>query len=361
MDKIQVNRVLPQELVIFGAESHLYRIGLSLYKTGSVKRKWFYNPILVFIITTQLLIRNIVFLLLPEMSEEFYLYLGDAGYFIGYRILSEITAVLITLISVLSQIINYMNYKNGIKPIDLKVFSMVSNGLITPQSIGLNDKQMVYKLIKVIKTTLLLSQIVLKSVPCVVFIIVMSLFVKLPLKLFFIAVPNTGFVWAISCHYIYSIIIYQFVYYFLITYYLKSKILLINTKLKSIIEKRSICNKNVMKFIRELNAIYYEINEYNSNYWSKFLLIIWFTISSIIALLTFVVLFSEQNIIFKIFLSFFALIFTSILIFIINISSDVYNEANNSYILFNSLMKTIPQKSYSRFKVSFHSFMKIYL
>jgi len=128
---------------------------------------------------------------------------------------------------------------------------------------------------------------------------------------------------------------------------LKSKILLINTKLKSIIEKRSICNKNVMKFIRELNAIYYEINEYNSNYWSKFLLIIWFTISSIIALLTFVMLFSEQNIIFKIFLSFFALIFTSILIFIINISSDVYNEANNSYILFNSLMKTIPQKSYS--------------
>jgi len=240
---------------------------------------------------------------------------------------------------------------------DLKVFSMVSNGLITHKSIGFSDKQMVYKLIQRIERIFILIGLVIKLVPLFIFLLGIVLHYKLPLKcLLLIAFPNI-IVWSISCYYIYSIIIYQFVYYYLITYYLKTKLLLININIKSFFIK----SKNFKYLLNNLNAIYCEINEYNSNYWSKFLLIIWFTISSIIALLTFVVLFSEQNIIFKIFLSFFALIFTSILIFIINISSDVYNEANNSYILFNSLMKTIPQKSYSRFKVSFHSFMKIYL
>ena len=161
MDKIHVKKVIPPELVIRGAESNLYRIGLSLYKTGSVKRKWFYNPILVFIITTQLLIRNIVFILLPEMSEEFYLYLGDAGYFMGPRIQTETTGSLVILISILSQIMNFYNYINGIKPMDLKVFSMVSNGLITHKSIGFNDKQMVYKLIQRIERIFILIGLVI--------------------------------------------------------------------------------------------------------------------------------------------------------------------------------------------------------
>jgi len=96
-------------------------------------------------------------------------------------------------------------------------------------------------------------------------------------------------------------------------------------------------------------------------YWSKFLFIIWLTISSIISLLMYLFIFSEQIIIFRLSCLCFAISYSLNPYIYYNISSDVYNEANNSYILFNSLMKTIPQKSYSRFKVSFHSFMKIYL
>jgi len=83
MIEINSYKLLPPELAIKGAKTHLYRIGLSLYKSGSVERKWFYNPILVFIIITQLMVRNIIFFLLPEMDERVYLYWGDVPYFIG--------------------------------------------------------------------------------------------------------------------------------------------------------------------------------------------------------------------------------------------------------------------------------------
>jgi len=99
MDEIQLNRVLPQELVINGAESHLYRIGLSLYKTGSVKRKWFYNPILVFIITFQLFVRNIMFLL-PELAMSFTSIWVDVGYLIDARIQANILTVIAIMISI---------------------------------------------------------------------------------------------------------------------------------------------------------------------------------------------------------------------------------------------------------------------
>ena len=45
-----------------------------------------------------------------------------------------------------SQLLNFYNFMNGIKPRDLSVFSMLS-GLITPISIGIHDKQVVIKLL----------------------------------------------------------------------------------------------------------------------------------------------------------------------------------------------------------------------
>ena len=146
MIKINSHKLLPPELSITGAESHLYRIGLSLYKSGSVDRKWIYNPILVFIIISQLLVRYIVFMVLPQMDEWVYLYYGDTAYFIGNnitRIISSAMVIFITLIAFFSLINNYYNYINGIKPTDLRVFLMIS-GLITPKSIGLMDKIVIY-------------------------------------------------------------------------------------------------------------------------------------------------------------------------------------------------------------------------
>jgi len=114
MIEINSYKLLPPELAIKGAKTHLYRIGLSLYKSGSVERKWFYNPILVFIIITQLLVRNIVFLVLPQMDDWFYLYLGDIAYFpdsFNIRIISWALITSIISITFFSMINNYYNYK----------------------------------------------------------------------------------------------------------------------------------------------------------------------------------------------------------------------------------------------------------
>src|SRR5882724_5516495 len=152
MDSIDLSKVLPQELVISGADSHVYRIGLSLFKPKYyVKRSLFYKPIIVFIISFLQLIRSFALLILPIYEDKFiYLYLGDIGYFIGF--IREYNAIicLLELIVIISQFIHYYNYRNGIKPMDLRVFQMIS-GLISPKSIQINDKLLVYKLCKITK------------------------------------------------------------------------------------------------------------------------------------------------------------------------------------------------------------------
>ena len=85
---------------------------------------------------------------------------GDFAYFIGSRIIINFIIINIFLISILSQLINYYNYRNGIKATDLRVFQMIS-GLITPKSIGITDKQLIYKLIKRFKFSINLCEYII--------------------------------------------------------------------------------------------------------------------------------------------------------------------------------------------------------
>ncbi len=47
---LDLNRVLPSELVINSSGTHLYSYGISLFGLYTKKRKKLYNPILIFII-----------------------------------------------------------------------------------------------------------------------------------------------------------------------------------------------------------------------------------------------------------------------------------------------------------------------
>ena len=103
----------------------------------------------------------------------------------------------------------------------------------------------------------------------------------------------------------------------------------------------------IIRFSVELNAIYVEINEYNSNYWSTFLCIIWFTITAVISSFLYLVLFTKVPIIIYLIICFVFILFSLILILIIRISSAIYIESNNSYLLLNSLFCRMTTKSFA--------------
>ena len=86
-----------------------------------------------------------------KIPKECYFYLGDMDYFVNTGNSMKIVLILLALYSLLSQLINYQNYRNGIKPTDLRVFQMIS-GFITPNDISINDPIFVIKLCKMSKT-----------------------------------------------------------------------------------------------------------------------------------------------------------------------------------------------------------------
>ena len=144
---IKRNKLLPGSLVIRRAGTHLYSIGLSLYKPlNATNRSLIYNPYFVFTFFLMFYIREIILFIIPEKSENFYLLVGEISHFIGHRIATELLVSNTIQIIIFSQLLNYYNYSRGIKPRDLCVFWMLS-GLITPISIGIHDKHFIQKLL----------------------------------------------------------------------------------------------------------------------------------------------------------------------------------------------------------------------
>ncbi|CAG2171636.1 unnamed protein product [Oppiella nova] len=149
--KIVPTEKLPKELAIKGADSHLYRIGISMQKMSPLKRKWYYNPIIVLILIFQQLIRSIAFIKHPtEQSLWFYASLGDVGYFMGVGLHTNMLIVVIMSSLLSSYLIFFRNYLKRVKPTDLRVFQVMA-GVISPDTIALDSPEIIHKLLKVFK------------------------------------------------------------------------------------------------------------------------------------------------------------------------------------------------------------------
>ena len=347
-----MNKILPSSLSISGADTHLYRIGLSLHPINGFKRRRFYNPVFVFIIITQLLLRNIVYLQLTHIEDpEFHLYIGDIGYFIGAEKQSILCAIAIILIPWCSLVMNWYNYYHDIKRTDIHLFRVIS-GIERPISIGLTDPLVILKLCDISRIATKFAKILTNSIHFLNFLLIFPLYWNYLYKLeyFMIAIINT-LSWSITAHYLYSIIVWQFVYYYIITYYLKMKFNLLVKNLKNI---GSTQKSNIYSIIQKYTQILSEISEYNYSYYSMFLFIIWLNISSIISIITYLFIFVKTNLIFKLLLIPINIFFITILLIIIHISAAIYIESNNSYQLLNSLFCLISQRNtsiYIKFKV----------
>ena len=142
--------------------------------------------------------------------------------------------ILVSCYTLLSQLINYQNYRNGIKPTDLRVFQMIS-GFITPNDIAITDPIFVIKLCKMSKTIFKQTPIFILggTVGGIIYssvVYLSGIYSDSGAVVNFMALIAIIHIIHIAtfCYYLFSVLMYETVYYYILTYYLKFKIKIIN-------------------------------------------------------------------------------------------------------------------------------------
>ena len=80
-----------------------------------------------------------------KLSDLHFIIISDLDHFLNTGYTMNLTIIMVILFSMTLQLINYNNYRNGIKPTDLRVFQMIS-GFIAPKNIKINELQLIHKI-----------------------------------------------------------------------------------------------------------------------------------------------------------------------------------------------------------------------
>jgi hypothetical protein len=342
MESFDANKPLPLDIAINSAESHLYRIGLNLFKINDQKRSIFNNPSLIFIINSIAIIKIIISLLMTEDNERISIIIGDFSHFLGLRIHINLTSCLFFLLALTSQLIYFYNYMKGIKPTYFKVFEMMS-GLISPKSIGLTNKEEIYKMLKVYKILFKICELNIgKIMPLIGFLINIVPYAMncSIVDTILYGMPHS-LLYAWGGHHILTINVWQVVYFYLICRYLKIKLKKSNELISQTLKKSQKTSLlSIERVINSLDSSYVEIDDYNSNFWSKYLLTIWLILGSGIVTCLYCLLF-VKDVISKLIIGYAFVVWLLIFLLIINTASSVNYEAKKSYKLLHKFMATV--------------------
>jgi hypothetical protein len=210
------------------------------------------------------------------------------------------------------------------------------SGLVSPKSIGLTNKQEIYGMIRTTKFLFGICKwnnnnvipILAVGISLLPFVMYRS-----TLDTIVFGIPNSLLM--IFCgHNACNVNIFQVVYFYLICRYIKIKF----KESNDFVKQEKINNENFLRFFRDLDAKYSELNEYDSNFWSKYLLSIWLIFGAVVNFILYVFLFADLNIIFKLICGYISVLFILIFIFIISTASSVNYEANKIYKPLNHIM-----------------------
>ncbi len=332
--------ILPPEMVISSAGSHLYKIGLSLYRMGSKSRPKLNNPLFIFIVHSLVFLRHCVSMRLSEDNRYAFELLSDWSYFLNSREVIALTVFLYVLWSNTSQILHYWYFKRNIKPSYLKPFEMMS-GLVSPQSIGLYNEKDIRIMMKRFKLLIKLSEInVTPMAFCALLLAAIPIISNCSLgHILFPGIPWFIF-FMLYVYHIADFLLIQMTYFYIICYYLRLKLRNINNEIEINIRrniKHSEFHALVKYFMRYLNILYLEIKEYNDNYWSTFLFLFIFLLSTCINALLYKSIYGISNTYLVLAIRYYAIICTFLILVLFFIASSVCKEANRSYKLLNKL------------------------
>ena len=294
------------------------------------------NPVFIAIITSIFLSERVVSILVPVSERQILLLIGETGRYFNLKVQWNLFFILNSMIGLSSQTLYYYNHRKGIKPTFLRVFQVMS-GSVAPSSVGLNDRRDIRQLLKfkpVFKIMIVHYRVVGYTMAIV--LVIMSFIVNEDLSTALIyGVPN-ALLMAIWVSPIIGFVFSQFLYFYLICKYLKMKI---NNLNKIVIESKKSNNYlGILSTFRKFDSIYAEIDEYNTTYWSKFLLIIWLFIGLLSTILLYMAIFRDLVIPIKIMFCYGFLLAYGIILFIFITAAALNSSVHRPYKLFNSIV-----------------------
>ena len=99
-------------------------------------------------------------------------------------------------------------------------------------------------------------------------------------------------------------------------------------------------NYRMKNILKQLNSIISEINAYNYDFWSKYLMVVLIIVIIALDLVLFQSIFGKMNFFLKMILFYGSCSIFSLLMILINTASSVSFEANKSHKLLNNLFVT---------------------
>ena len=334
MTKIQVKKYLPPQLWIETIDDILYSIGLCHHSVRETSKRSVLNRPLI--ITISLIIQILLRAVSNKTDNKTILQLtADFGHYMAIKEYVNTMFILFSMMALLSQSVYHYNHFIGVKPTFVRIFQVLS-GSITPSSVGLNHSIQVRQLLNIAKWLPLMKKNNETLIPFCIIAIVFGIHYY---SLGFLSSIITGIYPiifnSVIGYYIFNLLSVQIFLFYILCKYILIKLKQLNQMLKK--EKR-INSMRIRNILHSCDALYREINEYNSTYWSKFLLIIWSLLGVTIIFLLYLVLFGSIPILIKISITYFLILYCIMHFFILSIASSVNNEANKSYKLFNSFI-----------------------
>jgi hypothetical protein len=216
------------------------------------------------------------------------------------------------------------------------------SGLVSPKSIGLTNKEEIYKMLKVYKITFKICELNAgKFVPITAFLInIIPYAMNCSIgETILYGIPHS-LIYACGAHHVFNIIVWQVVYYYFICRYLKIKLKKSNELISQTLKKSQKTSLlSIERVINSLDSSYVEIDDYNKSFWSKYLLTIWLILGSQTVTALYCLLF-VKDIIFKLIIGYAFVVWVLTFLFVLNTASSVNYEANKSYKLLNIFMAT---------------------
>src|SRR5882724_8909736 len=341
MNSLDVNKVLPNHLVIPSADNQLFKIGLCLTRTtNDVQREWISKPIFIAIITIIFTLRPMIRIVLSHEELKYFIIFGDFAYLMGTTFNLNIGMSLFGLLNLIYELIFYYNYKNDIKPTFLVVFQVLS-GSLPASAIGLTNDKMVYKLTKRAKILFnicngkllnilnLLGPFMTTFAP---YLVKCNLF-----EIIIYGIPHS-LVTGLCGYYAFGADFWLLIHFYLICLYINCKIQTLNERIIELLKsKRSLNSVYISKTIHNLFSIYSEISKYDNIFWSKYFLAVWALSGAIAINCLSPLLFQSIDLFNRIFLMFPIIVVSLLFALNVSIASSVYYETNKSYKLLNSL------------------------
>ena len=140
------------------------------------------------------------------------------------------------------------------------------SGLVSPKSIGLTNKEEIYKLVKKTKRLFILCKYNIELIiPIITFFISFVPFIMncTVFETIIYGIPHS-ILFSMGCYYVFNINIWQVVYLYIMCRYIKIKLNELNNNFSHRIRKHLRTNSRYLsKKLFLLNSIYSEINEYN--------------------------------------------------------------------------------------------------